>query len=324
MKGTLLAAAIAVVLAPVAFGQAFEAVVSGSFDPLECIVDPPLSQDALQWIEPDRLERPAPGVLTIASPDHRRVFALTGGFGPGVQIELLSPNGARTPFFTGLPEARESGMAVASNGRVFVTYSQDGSPFVAVISAAGVFEAAYPLAGTAFAVAPDNCTLYVRRTFTTTGVIGRFNVCTGSALPDFGAVPNLRDIDVMPDGRVLAAAERNVFVYSAAGVLLQTFNLDSYGIPAPFPFPHRANQVAVSADGQSIYIAAGVFCDSTGTLLQIALADGAELSRRTLAFGFHTGLVAGAGASAIPAASELGLLMLAGLLAVAGVLVMRR
>jgi hypothetical protein len=307
-----------VAIAPAATAQQdFEVVASGIWAPAACAILPAM-YPALQWFNPDHLEREfggGPQIEQIASGDRRRVLGIRSG--NRVQVMVLSPSGTQTPFFDGLPGASPRAIAVASSGRVFVTYLQAGSPFVAVISPAGVLEATHPLpaglVSDVLAIAGDGCTLFYR----SATAIARFDACTGTALPDFAPIPaDLHDVEVLPDGRVLVTTAASVLLYTAAGVVERTVaSLVTYGIDGEF------GDATLSVDGGSVYIAVVNYCDAAGVLLQVSFATGAEVSRRPLGFGIATGLVAGVGLATVPTASELALLTLAVTLALAGIFV---
>lgn len=311
----------------------FEAVVSGTRN--QCFAGGPAPARGVQWISPDRYDVVPPGtteITNIASGDGVRVFGTQDIPGPGFRVVELRPDGTIVPVTAPLLAYEPVAIAVASDGRIFVTAFRPGPPFgtdLLVISAAGVVEATYPLAsgdGANLAVAPDNCTVY----YSSGGDIARINGCTGAALPNFPAPPDdFTDIFVLPDGRVLLATEQEVALYEANGTLARTiitnFNT-TYGLGSS----SRVAEVAVSEDLQTLYVVNSVNCNfaSNATLLRLSFATGAELSRRAIDFHGVSDLVVGgpaepATAEAIPTASETMLLLLVVGLAVAGALYSR-
>lgn len=297
--------------------------MTGDSDPLACAGIVPQFQPAVQWFNPDRVETNVSGpyIGPVASADHERVLAIIVPQ-PAARVEIaeIFPSGGRVPLFSGLENASATAIDVADGGRVFVRFSQAGLHQIARISPAGVLEATYPLSGDdvapfrSIAIGNDGCTLL----YATTTAIRRFDACTGTALSDFAAVA-ANDIDIRPDGSVLVAVQAEVRLYSANGALVETIaDLPDYGF-GPLA---EVDEVALSADGSRIYLAVFEVCD--GTLLEIAAADGRELSRRALVLTRGDSLVTGTSHAAIPTASETALFALAAMLAAAGVLLLKR
>lgn len=306
--------------------EPFEVVVAGTSTQEACVIEPLLTP-AIRWFNPDRQEmaESESGSWVVASADHQRVF-LFERFRSDIAVDVITPSGGRTPFFRGVPNVRPTSIAVAPNGRVLVGYEQSTRTarfvFVAVISPAGTLEATHQLAdrNDRASVGPDGCTLFYTSVFSS--AINRFNVCTGTALTPFTAAVHPRDVEALPDGRVLVALEREVLLYSPAGLPERTFSLDTYGLDPGF----SVLQAAVSPDGGRLYIGAGR-CDDTGILLQVHLAAGTEMSRRLIGFGELESLVTGLAAPSladVPTASEGALLLLALTLALAAVFVLKR
>lgn len=314
----LLIALLFLPLAAAAQDQPFEAVVSGH-QTFGCLIIP-IIDSRIQWFTPDRVES-SPTIGPIATGDHERVFAIIQQNPPSVRVMQVEPDGTRTPFFEGLPGAFASAIAVAPSGRVVVTY---GSPVnVAVISAGGALEATYALPGAlqfpAIAIGPDNCTLY----YTKAGSVGRFDVCTGTALPDFIAGSFL-DIEALPNGQVLLSSGDQVFLYDAGATLIrEVAELSDYG----FANEVLAEQIALDPEGVTLYVTANAGCDAEpNRLLTISFAAGELLSNRQLEINRPSSLVVGTleGLSDVPAAGTAALGFLAITLAFAAIWLLRR
>lgn len=316
VKSAALVLALALFVPAAAAQQdVFEVVVSGIWAPETCLIVPRITF-AVQWFNPDRLELGSqPNVSAIGTGDNRRVFGLVAT--SGVRVVTLSPSGARTPFFEGLA-GTSSSIAVAPDGRVFVRYTQAGQR-LAVISPSGVLEATYALpnqtSGTPIAVA-DGCTVH----YAAGSTIARFDACTGTALSDFASVAPT-DFALLSDGRAVVSSGANLDLYSAGGVFDRTIaNVVALGFPAEY----SAGPVAVTADGERLYVAVTGVCSDPAFLVEIDIATGALISRRGLTMNSTYDVVAGAGHATIPTTSEIGLLALAVTLALAAISILKR
>jgi hypothetical protein len=296
--------------------QPFEAVVSGS-RVFGCGIVPIITP-GIQWYTPDRQDS-ATDVLAIASGDHQRVLALLLGGGQ-IRVVELRPDGTRVPFFSGLAGSFGSTIAVASTGRVFVTYSTN----VAVISPAGVLEATHPLPAAAqitTAVGPDGCTLFYRAG----SDVRRINGCTGAVLPDYlTGLADIQDIHPLQNGQVLIAADQTVRLYDASGAFVRTV----FTLPQPEFSDRVVDEIATTPDDQVLYLTPAQACEfgQTESLLTVRLSDGELLTRRLLVLNRVSGLVVGTlGLPAdVPAAGPAALLMLTITLAFAAVWLLRR
>ena len=321
---------LAVALFAIAFvaraQQPFEAVVSGYSSLCNAVPVPDFG--VVQWFNPDRTDFGFSDPFAIAY-DGLRVFGLQD-FGTDLRILQLLPDGTEHLFVT-IAGYEPTGITAAINGRVFVTAQQSGSDFLLVISPAGVLEATYPLTPVVLnppratiAVGSDGCTIYYANA---TG-IARINGCTGAALPQYVTLGGtIRDIFPLANGNVLVAADGNVLLFDAAGTLLRTIPLISYGYSPAMV----VGQVALNAEGTILWIAAASECSfdtapgDSNELLRVAFSDGRELSREGLALNYPPGLVIGpAAATAIPTVGEWGLLLVTIAIAAAGALALRR
>jgi hypothetical protein len=313
----LLIAVLIVIAAPAQAQQPFEAVVSGA-RVFGCGIVPFITP-GIQWYTPDRQD-PGSDIRTIASGDHQRVFALLfGGTGGEIRVVELFPDGTRAPYFTGVPGAFPSTIAVASTGRVFVTYGAN----LAVISPAGTLEATYPLTATAesTAVGPDGCTLFYR----TGQDVRRINGCNGALLPNFvTGLADIHDIHPLQNGQVLLAVDDSVRLYDASGAFVRTV----FTLPEPEFSGRFVDEIATTPDDGVLYLTPVQSCEfgQTESLLTARLSDGELLSRRLLVLNRASGLVVGMlGMPAdVPAAGTAALLGLTITLACAAVWVLRR
>ena len=300
------------VLAPLAAAaqQPFEVAVSGA-SVIGCEIIP-LSDSKVEWFNPNVVDDV--NATAIASGDGQRVLALLSG--SPVRVVQLSPDGTQTPFFNGFAGQFGLDIAVAITGRVFVWVGGPPRPMLAVLSPTGALEATYALPNVAFlAVGPDGCTLF----YFDSGVIRRINGCTGAPLPDFATVSGfITDLAPLPTGELLVARSGDVLLYDASGALVRTVGtVASYGFTS-----ETVNQIAVR--NGVVWIAVANICDPSGTVLQVSLDSGAELSRRFLHMNSVSAIVIGTAAEAtIPTLSEMMLMLLVLALAAGGALVLK-
>ncbi|HEU4889430.1 MAG TPA: hypothetical protein VFV49_16215 [Thermoanaerobaculia bacterium] len=307
-------------LVPVLEAQAFRVAVSGLTAGDACIILP-IAFPRVVWLNPDVM-RDDP--VTIASGDGERVLGLLDTL--GISVVEVFPNQAPQPFFSGLPGQQGHAIAVAPNGRVFVSYSSPAAPAfrgLAVISPTGTLEATYPLPASTLthdeaeiAVMPDSCTVL----FAQSGGIGRINGCTGAPLPDFVATGGtVHDIQPLPAGDVLVAIDQNIELFNGAGGFVRTVaNLSSYSDFAPTDQPEE-----VAFFGGFVWIVGTRGLCAGATLLRISLADGTELARSPVALDLANGLVVGAATGDIPTLSPVLLILLTLSLVIVGTFMMR-
>ena len=289
----------------------FEAVLSGA-RMLGCVIILPVGFQAVEWVNPDRVEEDS-DVLMVASSPGLPVFAVRSG-----DIVTLQPDGTYAPFAN--PTFNPLAITVAPTGRVFTA---SNGPTLTVFSPAGVEEASYPLPGLdqlIIAAAPDGCTIYYDKA----GAIGRINGCTGAVLPDFasGDLEWLFDIYPLLNGQVLIAIDNGVRLYDAAGNFVRNVaDVSLYGFDSQY-FPL---QVATTPDSQILYLAISDGCSDAFLVRASMRDDGRELSRRPIQVNAANGLVIGAASTMdAPTASEAALMLLAVVLGLSGVLLLRR
>lgn len=161
-------------------------------------------------------------IYTVAAAPNDRVFAIVRG-----QIVELHADRSRTPFFSGFEGVFVRQLVVDESGDVYALTQQGLNTAIAAISAEGNLTATYPLPfsgqlfWSAFDLAADQCTAFIGLD----SVIHRFNVCTGTPLPDF-ANTYASDLAVLPDGGLLVAYLYELRRYDAAGVLTNTIRLE--------------------------------------------------------------------------------------------------
>lgn len=295
----------------------FEAVVAGSSNPCGGITTP-IPFDFTEWfLQPGESIVWRGPSFAVASGDGRTVLGLRTSGLTGLQVVKLDEPFISTVFYEN-SDYRPTALAQASNGRVFVVGSQGAVQTLLVISATGVLEATYPIASAyQLAVGPDGCTLYFGNQ--------RMNGCTGAPMTPFTSLATpIHDVYPLPDGTALVAAGSSVHLVNAAGTVIRTIPLSAYGFgPARF-----AAQVALRTDG-TLYVVVQQDCEQPGgdlaVLLRIAFDSGVELFREEVEHeGPISSLVLGTATPiAVPAASDIGLLLIGMVIAGAGVLVLR-
>jgi hypothetical protein len=312
-----IAIALLTTFAPAVYpAQPFHVAMSG-YQTGFCGIQPGVIVNGpVYWLGgPDRFRGDLdPEIDKIASADGQRVLGLERTYTSETRLLELSPDGSSRVFFDGLKGYGRFSFAVAKSGHVFVAIAdQLNRSSIAVIAPGGTLEAIYPLqVGGELAVANDGCTVL----FAKPGGIGRVNACTGAALADYLATTDdIFDIQVVPDGDVLVAANHSVALYDASGAFVrQVVNLrDSY-----------PQEIAIGPGDQTLWIATGDSC-SDAELLRVSTINGQEISRRFIGnFNNVTGLVIGAAVPAsVPTLQPFALALIAAGLAVFGALVIR-
>lgn len=165
-------------------------------------------------------------VHAVAAAPFERVFAAVRG--PRIEIVELHADQSRTPFFSGFEGVvTAKQLVVDESGDVYVL-TQATNPTIVALSSEGNLTATHPLPFTmqfwenGFDLAADQCTAFIGAN----GVIRRFNVCTGTPLPDFANV-SVTDLAVLPDGGLLVStADTELRRYDASGVLTDTIELE--------------------------------------------------------------------------------------------------
>ena len=204
-------------------------------------------------------------IYTVAAAPGERVLAAVNG-SPRIEIVELKADRSRTPFFSGADGYRAEALAVDSSGTVHVLARQGETGSVISIASDGTLVATHPLGfalryqDDAFDLASDQCTVAIGAN----GAIRRFDVCTGSALPDLVS-GSASDLAFLPNGDVLATSDLNLRRYDSSGVLLRTIVLGD-----------SPNTIALRNHGNVALVLMG--CDS-GQLADVDLTTGAVSNR---------------------------------------------
>ncbi|HEY0161009.1 MAG TPA: hypothetical protein VGF28_27255 [Thermoanaerobaculia bacterium] len=266
MRSTLLlaigVAAAVVASAPRASAQPtqpFDVVAVG----LDCLIILPIYGPSLQFlgisIETDT------DVQFLAPAGEGRVLALARG---GSRIEEVRPDLTRTPVFSGIPGTEGRSFVVDAAGNIYLA-TESGR--LLAIRPDGTVRADYGLNVLSMDLAADQCTLF----YLTSGGIERFNVCTGTPLPDFPANPPFGNFKLLPDGGLLLRGDsgKQVVRYNAAGIVVRTY-----------PLVDEAGGILVLGRAGRTMIT-GEWCGN-GTFHEYDLETGAIL--RTLSFEFQS------------------------------------
>ena len=169
---------------------------------------------------------PYTGIALIAAGGRGRLLAIETPEYPRFNILEVRADRTRTQLFS-MDGWTGIGLVADASGKIFVLAADPSGMFsrIFVLSANGSLLATYPIAGRLeeflqrIDLAADQCTLY----FTTGwGIVRRFDVCTGTPLPDF-PVPPSGALAILPDGDVLIAGFHHLFRYDQSGLLVRTY-----------------------------------------------------------------------------------------------------
>ncbi|HYH05633.1 MAG TPA: hypothetical protein VEK11_01110 [Thermoanaerobaculia bacterium] len=290
-----------------AFSQSYDFAAAGRS--IACGIGTPTVTPVLEFV-PGLDESPT-DVLTIAALGDGRILAALEA--TGAELVELRPDRTRTPFFSGAPGQIPREIVADGAGNVYVLTGQPAMTIVAV-NADGTLRdtMTLPAAAAGIDLAADQCTLF----YTRNGAIARYNVCTGTPLPDFASIApgNGGFPRILPDDHILFVEQQAgtdlLRMYAPDGTLLST-----RGLPADV----EPQAVALARNGRSLLVADG--CE--GRVFEIDLVNGGvlrvvELEEITLVESLvsATGFSAAIGALAateIPTASMAGLISLAAL-----------
>ena len=239
----------------------YDMIVVG--DRLAACILLPIGTSRIEW-QPFWSDEPT-DIYTVAPAPGERVFAsvFVSHITPRIEIVELKADRSRTPFFSGANGYWANSLAVDSSGNVHVLAQQGMNAAILSISSSGSLLATHSLGLTpnpfeyAFDLASDQCTAAIG----TGGVIRRFDVCTGTALPDL-TDDSATDLAFLPNGDVLTVSDTGLHRYDPAGVLLRTIELDDY-----------PSAIALRGFGNRARVQMG-WCDS-GQLVDVDLITGA-------------------------------------------------
>lgn len=219
---------------PLAAQKPYEAVIAGihggcAFEPFGSSVD---------WIDPSGSIEQAPGHAVAAAPGGR-VFAARRSEDVDLAFEVdeIGLGGFSRRVSQTVEAADPEALVVDVNGNLYVL----ASGTIYALNAAGTLRASYPLGfpfATSMDLAADQCTMFVAAGT----LVRRFNVCTGTPLPDFGPVAQEHfGVRVLPDGGVLLSREGAIDRYTAGGTLARTYAVA--GLPMGMGLANGGNSV---------------------------------------------------------------------------------
>ncbi|HYC92125.1 MAG TPA: hypothetical protein VEO54_23145 [Thermoanaerobaculia bacterium] len=303
MKRAAIGLVLAMVCVPLVAQKPYEAVIAGihggcAFEPFQPTVD---------WIGPSGSIAESEGHTVAAAPSGR-VFAAdrSDDVASAFEVNEIGLGGFSRRVSQTIPGSGEpAALVVDASGNMYVLASNT----IYALTAAGALRATYPLgafSATAMDLAADQCTML----FAAGTTVRRFNVCTGTPLPDFGPVAHeYFGLRILPDGGVLLSRDNAIDRYTAGGVLARTYAVT--GLPIA---------MGLANGGDSVWLAR--FC--VFDLIEMDLGTGAVRTIATIGSANPNSIVPYLGWSAvlgsfhnagIPTASQLMLVALGFLLA---------
>lgn len=210
--------------------QPYEHVIAGYSLLGGCpdIVTLPIERRVLEWTGANASYGDS-DVLLVAPAPGGRVFAVIGGSGGGFSVAEIRPDGSRTPLIAPVtPPRTPFALVVDRNGAVYVLTTFDHTQdAILAFNPDGTLRATFPLGArygfgwsATIDLAADQCTLFLVRN----SVVRRFNVCTGTALPDFVTAPmGAYAVRVLPDGGILVSLRDEILQYDPSGALVRSY-----------------------------------------------------------------------------------------------------
>jgi hypothetical protein len=241
--------ALVLLIAVPCFAAPYDRVIVGN-SVFGCHILPFISP-RIEW-HPFWADDPTDIFTVAAAPGERVLAALSGA---RIEIVELKADQSRTPFFSGADGYYAASLAVASSGDVHVLAWGPNAAIIS-ISPSGALVATHSLGFAlepyeyAFDLASDQCTTAIGAG----GVIHRFNVCTGTALPDLVSTYAV-DLAFLPDGDVLASSDLGLRRYDSSGVLVNTIDVDDY--PGTIALRSQGNSAIVETgceSGQLVHV----------------------------------------------------------------------
>jgi hypothetical protein len=297
-------------LAAAARAQPYDTIVAGNDD--TCLAITPILKLSHESVGAAYF--PGSSIAAVAPAPGGRVFGARmdrGAFGFTV-VEVFA-DGSVGPRTARLPR-HALALVVDASGAAYVLASNgiDGTVIVA-FEPSGSLRAVYPFGldhtglgwyrRTVMDLGADQCTLFVienaRR-------VRRFDVCTGTPLPDLIVATAPRDftaLRVLPDGGLLIATDSDLQRYDASGALLRSYQVSN-----------DAYALALVDGGRRVVYGPLEWC--TGGLATLDLESGAVVSTVSLRLELPTSLVsyrgwtAALGPAHLPDAPALGTIAL--------------
>jgi hypothetical protein len=247
-------------IAATASAQVPDVVVTGAAEP--CWIILPCGEQRTDWIGWGfgyRSDEDSDIEVIAAAPGGRLLALLANA---PLRVVEIFPDNTRVPVAS-VPNLGGFDLIVARSGAFFVLAGLPGTRQILAFDAAGNHVATYNLPlvyGTMFELAADQCTLFNTEP-ASPSTVRRFNVCSGTPLPDFAIVPaGVTDIDVLPDGEVLLATLTGLQRYSTAGVLTRSY-----------PIPESVMNAGLTDHGVTALVMTG---PDSSTLLRVNLLSG--------------------------------------------------
>ena len=310
---------LALLVSTAALAQPFDTVVAGHNG--TCVLVTPAIIHAHEWVGGSYVANS--DVFAIAPAPGGRVFAAVSNFSTFSVVDLR-PDGSRAPVTVSV-SGQPIALVVDAAGSPYVLANHGGGSAVVAFNSDGSLRAIHSIGGlnasyshTAIDLAAAQCTLFIleqqRR-------VRRFNICTGTALPDF-PIPEVADygaIRILPDGGLLVSGHDELLRFDAAGTLVRT-----YGLSAQFAFA-----LMLRDGGAQVLVGEQDQC--AGRLITLDLESGATVSTRDLRLELPSTIVTRAGWTAalgaahlsdVPALSTIALILFA--TSIAAVAIFRR
>jgi hypothetical protein len=207
-----------------ASAQQWEWVIGGVANP--CLTTLPCGTSKLEW-HPNGPSENGAATLELAPAGAGVVYGLGTS---GTQLFDVRRNQADRLIFSASGQTAHA-LVVSASGTTYVTTSSVGFVNrVLAIGANGTLLATYVLpfpATAAIDLASDQCTLFYSDA---DGVIHRFNVCTGTSLPDFASGPALLDdLHILPDGGVIVSMDDVITTFAPNGSVVRTYTIPNLG-----------------------------------------------------------------------------------------------
>jgi hypothetical protein len=200
--------------------QAWEYVIGGDSNP--CLYILACTQPVIEWHPNGPVQYGVAGNDLVPGPG---AHLYTVERGPTVRLVEVTRNGPNRLIYA-RSDQNDISVVVDRSGTFYVLTSGAGPVYrILTIGSNGALldEQVLPFsAGGPIDLAADQCTLFLPDVG---GVIHRFNVCTGTALPDFGVIPNAQDLHILPDGGVIAAVGETIATYAPNGTLRRTYTV---------------------------------------------------------------------------------------------------
>lgn len=238
-----------------------------------------------------------------------RVLGLVNNL-PGVSVVEVRPDLTTAPVVAALAGHFAEMLVADASGNLYIGGREFMGGRLLAVRADGTLRADFPFSATSIDLAADQCTLFYTPE---TGGVSRFDVCTGSPLPDF-VTGGGTFVKILPDGGVLTASSdwTQIVRYDAAGALVRTYDIEFVKV------------LALGRGGTTFFAATP--CDptvreydlATGSQLRSITADMDDVRSLVAYNGWTASLgpfAAAHAAAAVPAISTSMLLVLGALLA---------